>query len=34
MNSLRDLGVKDDVLCLIYLMNIKTNVTIKTPFRD
>ena len=34
MNSLWDLGVKDDVLCLIYLMNIKATVTIKTPFGD
>ena len=34
MNSLWDLGVKDNVLCLIYLMNIKATVTIKTPFGD
>ena len=34
INSLWDLGVKDDVLCLIYLMNIKATVTIKTPFGD
>ena len=31
INSLWDLGVKDDILCLIYLMNIKATVTIKTP---
>ena len=29
INSLWDLGVKDDILCLIYLMNIKATVTIK-----
>ena len=34
LNSLWDLGVRDDVLCLIYLMNIKATVTIKTPFGD
>ena len=34
INSLWDLGVKDDVLCLIYLMNINVTVTIKTPFGD
>ena len=34
MNSLWDLGVKDDVLCLIYLMNIKAIVTINTPLGD
>ena len=34
INSLWDLGVKDDILCLIYLMNIKATVTIKTPLRD
>ena len=34
MNSLWDLGVKDDILCLIYLMNIKATVTIKTPLGD
>ena len=34
INSLWDLGVKDDVLCLIYLMNIKATVTIKTPLGD
>ena len=30
INSLWDLGVKDDILCLIHLMNIKATVTIKT----
>ena len=34
MNSLWDLGVKDDILCLIYLMNIKATVTIETPLLD
>ena len=34
INSLWDLDVKDDILCLIYLMNIKATVTIKTPLRD
>ena len=34
VNSLRDLSVKDDVLCLIYLVNSKATVTIKTPFGD
>ena len=34
INSLWDLGVRDDVLCLIYVMNIKATVTIKTPFGD
>ena len=34
INSLWDLGVKDDFLCLIYLMNIKATVTIKTPLED
>ena len=34
INSLWDLGVKDDILRLIYLMNIKATVTIKTPLRD
>ena len=34
INSLWDLGVKDDVLCLIYLMTIKATVTIKTPLGD
>ena len=29
INSLWDLGVKDDILCLIYLMNIKATVTKK-----
>ena len=34
IDSLWDLGVKDHVLCLIYLMNIKATVTIKTPLGD
>ena len=34
INSLWDLDVKDDILCLIYLMNIKATVTIKTPLGD
>ena len=34
INSLWDLGVKDDILCLIYLMNFKATVTIKTPRGD
>ena len=34
MNSLWDLDVKADILCLIYLMNIKATVTIKTPLGD
>ena len=34
INSVSDLGVKDDIVCLIYLMNIKTIVTIKTPLGD
>ena len=34
INSLWDLGVKDDVLRFIYLMNIKATVTIKTPLGD
>ena len=34
INSLWDLGVKDDILYLIYLMNIKATVTIKTQFGD
>ena len=34
INSLWDLDVKDNVLCLIYLMNIKATVTIKTPLGD
>ena len=32
INSSWDLDVKDDILCLIYLMNI--NITIKTPLGD
>ena len=31
INSLWDLDAKDDILCLIHLMNIKATVTIKTP---
>ena len=34
INSLWDLDVKDYTLCLIYLMNIKATVTIKTPLGD
>ena len=34
INSLWDLDVKDDILCLIYLMNIKATVTIETPLGD
>ena len=34
MNSLWDPGIKDDILSLIYLMNIKATVTIKTPLGD
>ena len=34
INSLWDLGVKDDTLFLIYLMNTKASVTIKTPMGD
>ena len=34
INSLWDLDVKDNILCLIYLMNIKATVTIKTPLGD
>ena len=34
INSLWDLGVKDDILCLIYLMNIKATVPIKTKLGD
>ena len=34
INSLWHLDVKDDILCLIYLMNIKATVTIKTPLGD
>ena len=33
-NSLWDLGVKDDTLFLIYLMNTKASVTTKTPMGD
>ena len=31
LNSLWDLDAKDDILCLIHLMNIKATVTSKTP---
>ena len=34
INSLRDNGVKDDTLSLIYNLNVKANITIKTPFGD
>ena len=34
INLLWDLDVKDDILCFIYLMNIKATVTIKTPLGD
>ena len=34
INSLWDLDAKDDILCLIHLMNIKATVTIKTPLGD
>ena len=34
INSLWDLGVKNDTLFLIYLMNTKASVTIKTPMGD
>ena len=34
VNPFWDLGVNDDILCLIYLMNIKATVTIKTPLGD
>ena len=34
INSLWDLGVKDDTLFLIYLTNTKASVTIKTPMGD
>ena len=34
INCLWDPDVKDDILCLIYLMNIKATVTIKTPLGD
>ena len=34
INSLWDLGVKDDTLFLIYLMNTKASVTLKTPMGD
>ena len=34
INSLWDLDVKDDILCLVYLTNIKATVTIKAPLGD
>ena len=34
INSLWDNGVKNDTLSLIYKLNVKANITIKTPFRD
>ena len=34
LNSLWDPGVKDDILRLIYLINTKATVTIKTPLGD
>ena len=34
INSLWDLGVKDDTLFLIYLMNTKASLTIRTPMGD
>ena len=34
INSLWDNGVKDDILLLIYKLNVKANITIKTPFGD
>ena len=34
INSLWDNSVKDDTLSLIYKLNVKTNITIKTPFGD
>ena len=34
INSLWDNGVKDDTLSLIYNLNVKANITIKTPFGD
>ena len=33
-NSLWDNGIKDNTLSLIYHMNLKENVIVKTPFRD
>ena len=34
INSLWDNGIKDDTLSLIYYMNVKANVIVKTPFGD
>ena len=34
INSLWDNGVKDDILSLIYKLNVKANITIKTLFGD
>ena len=34
INSLWDNGVKDDILSLVYKLNVKANITIKRPFRD
>ena len=34
INSLWDNGVKDGTLSLIYNLNMKTNITMKTPFGD
>ena len=34
IDSLWDNGVKDDILSLIYNLNVKVNITIKTPFGD
>ena len=34
INSLWDNGVRDDTLSLIYNLNVKANITIKTPFGD
>ena len=34
INSLWNLDAKDDILCLIHLMNIKATVTVKTPLGD
>ena len=31
INSLWDNGIKDDILSLIYYMNVKANVIVKTP---
>ena len=33
-NSLWDNGIKDETLSLIYYMNVKANVIVKTPFGD